>query len=125
MTQKEQEIQNYMEKLQISRKEAEELWQDDHDDFIGEEGEQYETKAKQAGRRYEQSEKKKRKPSKRERKVDTEKWKLLNYLMNGIKAEGIEIAGIHNETDFTFDFGEFNFTVKLTRHKKKVEVQNG
>lgn len=119
MTQKEKEIQTYMEKLQISRKEAEELWQDDHDDFIGDEGEQYETKAKQAGRRYEQSEKKKRKPTKRERKVDTVKLELLNYLMDGITAKGIEITDIHNETDFSFDFGEFNFTVKLTRHKRK------
>ena len=37
---KEQQIENYMKSLQISRAEAEQLYEDDKEDFIGEEGEE-------------------------------------------------------------------------------------
>ena len=37
---KEKQILTYMEKLKISRKEAEELWEDDQEDFIGDDGEE-------------------------------------------------------------------------------------
>ena len=46
MTEKEKQIQNYMKNLQISREEAEQLWEDDQEDFIGEEGEAMTEKAK-------------------------------------------------------------------------------
>ena len=71
MTNKEKEIKKYMEKLNISYQEAEQLWEDDQEDYIGEEGEQMTENAKSL-KRYEKSEKT-RKNSTRERKVDTVK----------------------------------------------------
>ena len=38
MTAKEKEIRKYMEKLGISYEEAEQLWEDDQEDYIGEAG---------------------------------------------------------------------------------------
>ena len=79
---KEQQIENYMKSLQISRAEAEQLFEDDQADFIGEEGEEMTKKAKEV-RRYEQADKPKSK-KKREVKLDEEKVRiieLLNYCL--------------------------------------------
>ena len=73
---KEKAILDYMKKLDISREEAEQLWEDDQADFIGEEGEEMTQKAKKI-KRYEQTAaRKERKP--KERKVDTEKAFILD-----------------------------------------------
>ena len=49
---KEQQIKSYMDKLKISREEAEQLWKDDQEDYIGEEAEEMTRKAKEV-KRYE------------------------------------------------------------------------
>ena len=49
---KEQQIQNYMTKLNISYEEALQLWEDDQEDFIGEEGEKMTQKAKRESLAY-------------------------------------------------------------------------
>ena len=51
---KEEEIKRYMEKLEISREEAEQLWEDDHEDTVLPEVAEMEKKAKKL-RRYEKS----------------------------------------------------------------------
>ena len=78
MTEKEKQIQNYMKNLQISREEAEQLWEDDQEDFIGEEGEAMTEKAK-AVKRYEKGDKPRAK-EKKERKIDENKKYLLDFL---------------------------------------------
>jgi hypothetical protein len=52
MTEKEKEIKKFMELFKISRAEAEQLWEDDQNDFIGEDGEEMTRKAKEI-KRYE------------------------------------------------------------------------
>ena len=44
---KEKQILSYMKSLKISREEAEQLWEDDQADYIGEEGEEMTKKAKE------------------------------------------------------------------------------
>ena len=51
---KEKQILSYMKSLKISREEAEQLWEDDQADYIGEEGEEMTKKAKEI-KRYEKS----------------------------------------------------------------------
>ena len=73
---KEQAIEQYMKSLDISREEAEQLWEDDQADYIGEEGEEMTAKAKQI-RRYEQADKPRAKAP-REKKLDEDVQMLLD-----------------------------------------------
>ena len=113
---KEKEIQKYMEKLGISKEEAEQLWKDDHEDFESPEMKEMERKAKQI-KRYEKSDTPRKKTSK-ERKVDEEKKHLLDcyrVLTEGLK--GTTITAIKNEAEFSFTLNENSYTVKLIKHR--------
>ena len=79
---REQQIENYMKSLQISRAEAEQLFEDDQADFIGKEGEEMTKKAKEV-RRYEQADKPKSK-KKREVKLDEMKIAIIDFLENAM-----------------------------------------
>ena len=113
---KEQEIQKYMEKLDISREEAEQLWEDDHEGYESPEMAEMEKKAKQL-KRYEKSGvAKKRTP--KERKVDEEKKHLLacyRALTEGL--EGTTITAVKNEAEFSFTLNGNSYTVKLIKHR--------
>ena len=116
MTSKEKDILNYMKKLDISREEAEQLWQDDHDDVVTPEMAEMEKKAKQI-KRYEKSDTPRKKATK-ERKVDTEKKHLLDcyrVLTEGL--EGTEITGVKNEAEFSFTYNGNSYTLKLIKHR--------
>ena len=52
MTDKEKAVKTYMEKLGISREDAEQLWEDDQADYIGEEGEEDTKREKLPGRKW-------------------------------------------------------------------------
>lgn len=116
---KEKAILDYMKKLDISREEAEQLWEDDQADFIGEEGEEMTQKAKKI-KRYEQTaEKKERKP--KERKVDDEKKFLLLALANGLHDVNIEEVTTENEVKLHFVYNSNSYSVTLTKHRAKKE----
>jgi hypothetical protein len=115
MTEKEKAIKNYMEKLKISREDAEQLWEDDQADYIGEEGEKMTENAKEL-RRYEKG-KSSRKKMVKERKVDTIKKHLFDLVINGI-AEEVEQIERHNEVSIAFVYNNENYSLKLTRHRK-------
>lgn len=115
MTEKEKAIKNYMEKLKISREDAEQLWEDDQADFIGEEGEKMTENAKEL-RRYEKGTTSRKKIVK-ERKVDTIKKHLFDLVINGI-AEEVEQIERHNEVSIAFVYNNENYSLKLTRHRK-------
>lgn len=117
MNEKEKEIRKFMSSLQISREEAEQLWEDDHNDFIGDEGEEMTVKAKKI-RRYEQREAP-RKKVKKERKVDEEKKILLKLLMDAIVADGITIDSVKNEAEFSFKSNGNDYSIKLIKHRAK------
>ena len=113
---REQQIENYMKSLQISREEAEQLWEDDQADFIGEEGEEMTKKAKEV-RRYEQADKpKERKP--KERKIDQEKAYILSELHKALNPL-VEITNIKTETEISFVHNGESYTIKLTKHRPK------
>ena len=117
---KEKTIQNYMNSLKISREEAEQLWEDDQADYIGEDGEQMTEKAKEI-RRYEQSaEKKTRKP--REKKIDQEKVAILDFLwgcmLNNTHIMELENINVLNpQKEITFRVGENEYSLTLTKHR--------
>lgn len=112
---KEKEIQKYMSALGISREEAEQLWQDDHDDVVTPEMKEMERKAKQI-KRYEKSDAPRKKTTK-ERKVDTDKKELLSLLIEGLTKKYPRMVQVKNEAEFSFTFNENSYTVKLIKHR--------
>ena len=114
---REQEIKKYMDFLKISKEEAEELYKADHEDIITPEMAEMERKAKQI-KRYEKSDKT-RKSSPRERKVDIDKAHILDLLIKGFTSEHPRMVQIKNETEFSFNYNENAYTVKLVKHRPK------
>ena len=87
----------------VTRKEAEEM---------------AEMEIKASGiKRYETSDKP-REPAKKERKVDADKKYLLNLLISAINQETC-VKNVKTETEFSFEFGEDEYSVKLIKHRKK------
>ena len=112
---KEEMILNYMTNLDISRGEAIQLIEDDENDEIGEEGEAMTEKAKTL-KRYEKSEKERKKTVK-EHKVDEEKKKFLEGFRIFVEGCGGSVTSLKNEAEFSFNFGENAYTVKLVKHR--------
>ena len=112
---KEQQIKSYMTKLKISREEAEQLWEDDQEDYIGEVGEEMTRKAKEI-KRYETSEKTKSK-SKKERKVDEDKKEILCIVHKALESI-VDITDVKTETEIIFVHNDESYTLKLTKHRK-------
>lgn len=113
---KEQQIENYMKSLKISREEAEQLWEDDQEDFIGEEGEEMTRKAKEV-KRYEKGDKPRAK-AKKERKIDENKKYLLDIVHKALEPF-VKITEIKTETEIKFVHNDEEYTVKLTKHRPK------
>ena len=113
---REEQILHYMKSLQIDREEAEQLWEDDQADYIGEAGEEMTKKAKEV-RRYEQADKPKERKSK-ERKIDQEKAYILGELHKTLQPL-VEITSIKTETEISFVHNGENYTLKLTKHRSK------
>lgn len=112
---KAEEIKMYMEKLDISKEEATQLWEDDHSDEVLPEVAEMEKKAKQI-KRYEKSDNK-RKTSTKERKIDAEKKFFLECFRVFVEGTGGTITAKKNEAEFSFVYGENNYTVKLIKHR--------
>lgn len=113
---KEEQIKSYMTKLKISREEAEQLLEDDQEDYIGEAGEEMTKKAKEI-KRYEKADKPKSK-SKKERKVDENKKVILDKLHKALETF-VKITNVKTETEISFVYNDENYTLKLTKHRKK------
>lgn len=115
---KEKQILQFMEKLNISREEAEQLFLDDQEDYIGTDGEEMTSRAKDL-KRYEKG-KKPRKKMEKERKVDFDKKFLLTEISNCLEdIEDLEIISMKNEVELSFKFKSSNYTLKLTKHRSK------
>lgn len=119
---KEKQIQKYMVSLGISREDAEQLWEDDQADFIGEEGEEMTQKAKQI-RRYEQSAEP-RKKTERQVKLDEEKVAIIDFIWGCMLNEThtIELANItvaNPQKEITFTVGGNEYSISLIKHRKK------
>ena len=119
---KEKQILQYMEKLKISRKEAEELWEDDQEDFIGDEGEEMTKKAKEVIRViHKAGDKTTREKAKRERKVNSEKATLLEILKLALAEKGItsEVTTVEKILSFEYSGKKFEFNLIQKREPKK------
>ncbi len=68
-------------------------------------------------RHYEKSDKP-RKATKKERKIDADKKYLIELLINAVNAETC-IKSVKNESEFSFEFADSDFTVKLVKHRNK------
>ena len=122
---KEQQIENYMKSLQISRAEAEQLYEDDKEDFIGEEGEQMTQKAKEV-RRYEKADKPKSK-KKREVKLDEMKIEIIKFLENAmdgrhrwIKEDEWDFENVivkNPQKEITFQYNGCEYSLNLIKHR--------
>lgn len=117
---KEETIKNYMTKLNISRAEAEQLIEDDAEDFIGEEAEEWTEKAKAITEKTQSKEKKPRKP--KERKVDAEKGAILTEIKKLIEQIGGNDIAVKTETELSFVFNSNSYTLKLTKHRPQKGV---
>lgn len=60
-----------------------------------------------------------RKASTKERKVDETKKRFLNSFRIYLEGCGCEIINLKTETELTFNFEDEQYTVKLTKHRKK------
>lgn len=60
-----------------------------------------------------------RKASTKERKVDETKKRFLNGFRIYLEGCGCEIINLKTETELTFNFEDEQYTVKLTKHRKK------
>lgn len=124
---KEKIIKDYMKKLGISREEAEQLYEDDLEDFIGEEGEAMTEKAKAIKIRGDSEEKKKK--TTRQPKIDELKVSILEYIADRMQSrhccieedewdfDKIFIKNPQKEITFMVDNCEYSLT--LTKHRPK------
>lgn len=109
---KEKQILQYMEKLQISREGAEQLWNDDQEDFIGDNGEEMTKKAKEI-KRYEKSADTPKERAPREKKIDVEKVAILQILQKALIDNGYNVTVVNEQKEISFD----SFLVTLTKHR--------
>jgi hypothetical protein len=119
MTQKEKEIRAYMEKLEISREEAEQLWEDDNSDFESEEMKEMADKAKKNGllktgaRQTVDPNGKKRV---RERKPNEDKRLLVDCLLDALKDFDNAVV-VNPERQVDFHLNGVHYSVTLTAHR--------
>ncbi len=114
--QKEKEILNYMKILDLTREEAEQLWEDDNSEEMTPEQAELTEKAKDLGRHMGES-MKQRKPREKVRKVDEEKKMILAEFAESLNGINAEITEVKTETEITFKYGDNVYTVKLTKHR--------
>lgn len=113
---KEEQILDFMAKLKISREEAEQLFEDDLEDYIGEEGEQMTEKAKDL-RRYEKADKPREK-KKREIKLDEDKVKIINFLERVMTdSDALNIFVKNPQKEITFQYNGCEYSLNLVKHR--------
>lgn len=113
------EVDKIVDNLECSIVEACEMWLADHDKVTNEEQEQAQKNATKNGKRhYEKS--KTRKTVTKEQKVDETKKFLLEIIENALNFnENVFIYDKKNEVDLNFTYFGDDYTVKLTKHRKK------
>ena len=68
-------------------------------------------------RHYETSDKP-RKPTKKERKIDSAKLYLINTLLFALNNdEEITVTNVKTETEITLEFGDIKYSLKLIKHR--------
>lgn len=126
MSDRETVIQRYMKTLDLTREEAEQLWQDDQEDVETDEMRQMAENAKangllKVGAREMVDPKGKRKPRK-PRDPDTDKRDLIDMLFNALDVNSVDysiyaIKAVNPEREITFKHKENDYSITLTRHR--------
>lgn len=112
-------VDELMESLDISLADACETILADDGVIDNEEQNALDKDAKKTGRRYEKSEKT-RKKVKKERKVDENKAEMLELIKKAFENHpDIVITGQKTETEVYFEYDNDQYTVKLTKHRPK------
>jgi predicted RNA-binding protein Jag len=115
MTEKEKTIQNYMKKLDLSREEAEQVWQDEQEDNLPEltaEQKAVEKEMLRADRKKEET------PRKRERKPDENKRAILQQIIVALEKD-VKITIINPERELEFDFLGERYRLTLSKPRKE------
>lgn len=115
------EIKNFMDCLDISKEEAVEMWLTDNGYEENEEQLELDAKASKARVNKNVIGDKERKP-RPQRKEDSEKRELINYLaahmcLDPQMFENVNVANA--EREITFTLGENEYSITLTRHRAK------
>lgn len=123
MTEKEKAIALYMKNLDLSKEEAEALWEDDHSEEDIPEVKALTEKAKKAGTvgEYTVTEKVKKRTGEKVRKVDEQKKLILETLVTPLEKIGAVDIATKTETEISFSISGNKYTLKLTKHRKEKE----
>ena len=112
------EIEKLMTTLSITKEEAIDTWLFDNEYTDNEEADDMTEKAKQI-RRYEKSDKPRKKTVK-ERKIDEAKKTIFDFIADKLaNLEGLADMVTKNEAEISFNFGGDAYTIKLIKHRKK------
>ena len=111
------EIQNNMRLLDISKEEAIQLWLEDNDYLENEIVEELTKKAKENKINHEAKSDKPRKAVKKERKPDEEKEKLIEILANCLKTEGFETEITNKSKIIEFNVGGNHYKLDLIKQR--------
>lgn len=118
MNKKEKTIQLYMSKLDLSREEAEQMWQDEQEDNLPDLTAEQKAVAKemaQADRKKEST------PRKRERKPDDDKRELikkLKGLLDSVADEMCKVTNPEREIEFNYNNNRYRLTLSKPRKEK-------
>lgn len=118
MNEKEKTIQLYMSKLDLSREEAEQMWQDEQEDNLPDLTAEQKAVAKemaQADRKKEST------PRKRERKPDDDKRELiknLKELLDSVADEMCKVTNPEREIEFNYNNNRYRLTLSKPRKEK-------
>ena len=118
MNEKEKTIQLYMSKLDLSREEAEQMWQDEQEDNLPDLTAEQKAVAKemaQADRKKEST------PRKRERKPDDDKRELIKKfkeLLDSVADEMCKVTNPEREIEFNYNNNRYRLTLSKPRKEK-------
>lgn len=118
---KEKQIAKYMESLEISYQEAEQLWEDDQEDYIGEDGEEMTEKAKKVMRTIHQAESgngRKGKTVERVRAENPIKRKIISEIQNLLLEKYGKSEITNPEKYISFQIGDDMYEVNLIQKRK-------
>jgi 16S rRNA U1498 N3-methylase RsmE len=122
----EQEITNYMSKLDITREEAIELWECDNDISINEEQEKLQNSAYITGNEIKRvREIKRTKKKEYVRKVNQNKAELLEVLINALQDKVTDLTTVKVEKMIRFKYNEKWYTLDLVQMGNKGMKREG
>lgn len=110
------EVENLISKYDLSIEEATKMWLEDNDYLENEEVEEMTAKAKENVKRYEKSDKERKKTT-RERKIDEVKEHLIGCIKCLLEGLGATVQPLKTEAEMHFTFKDERYTIKLIKHR--------